>query len=77
MLLLKSSGWRYLAMISIAWLALFTVIRVVLLCASFSVADANVWQLFLFSGLISTLFYGLLYRHSGSDKGELIAQVAR
>ena len=47
MLLLKSSRWLYLAMISMAWLALFTVTRDVLLCASFSVADVSVWQLFL------------------------------
>jgi len=47
MLLLKSSRWRYLAMLSIAWLALFTVTRVVLLSASFSAADVNLWQLFL------------------------------
>lgn len=77
MLLLKSSRWRYLAMISIAWLTLFTVTCVVLLCARFFAADASAWQLFLFAWLICTLCYGLLYRHSGSDKGELIAQVAR
>ena len=47
MLLLNSSRWRYLAMLSIAWLALFTVTRVVLLSASFSAADVNLWQLFL------------------------------
>ncbi|WP_205342980.1 LTA synthase family protein [Denitrificimonas caeni] len=47
MLLLNASRWRYLAMISIAWLALFTVTRVVLLCASFSAADVSVWQLLL------------------------------
>ncbi len=77
MLLLKSSRWCYLAMISIAWPTLFTVTRVVLLCASFSAAVVSVWRLFLFSGLICTLCYGLLYRHSGSDQGELIVQVAR
>lgn len=77
MLPLKSSRWRYLLLIIIAWLALFTVTRVVLLCASFSAADASAWQLFLFAWLICTLCYGLLYRHSGSGKGELIAQVAR
>lgn len=47
MLLLKSSRWRYLAMLSIAWLVLFTLTRVALLCASFSAADVNIWQLFL------------------------------
>ncbi|HKM37137.1 MAG TPA: sulfatase-like hydrolase/transferase [Thiopseudomonas sp.] len=47
MLLLNASRWRYLAMISIAWLALFTVTRVILLCASFSAADVSVWQLLL------------------------------
>jgi len=47
MLLLNASRWRYLAMISIAWLTLFTVTRVILLCASFSAADASVWQLLL------------------------------
>ena len=47
MLLLKSSRWRYLAMISLAWLTLFTVTRVVLLFTSFSATDASAWQLFL------------------------------
>ena len=47
MLLLKSSRWRYLAMLSIAWLVLFTLTRVALLCAGFSAADVNIWQLFL------------------------------
>lgn len=47
MLLLKSSRWRYLAMLNIAWLALFTLTRVALLCASFTAADVNIWQLLL------------------------------
>lgn len=55
MLLLNSSRWRYLVLLSIAWLVLFTLTRAVLLCASFSVAEVNIWQLFLVFG------QGLIY----------------
>ena len=50
MLLLNSSRWRYLVLLSIAWLVLFTLTRAVLLCASFSAAEVNIWQLFLVFG---------------------------
>ena len=47
MLLLNSSRWRYLLLLSIAWLTFFTLTRAVLLCASFSAAEVNIWQLLL------------------------------
>lgn len=50
MLLLNSSRWRYLVLLSIAWLTFFTLTRAVLLCASFSAAEVNLWQLFLVFG---------------------------
>ncbi len=57
MLLLKSSRWRYALMIISAWLTLFTVTRVVLLCASYSVASISMGQIVLlfFQGFIYDL----------------------
>ncbi|MDY0249424.1 MAG: LTA synthase family protein [Pseudomonas sp.] len=57
MLLLKLTRWRYLAMIIIAWLTVFTVTRVILLEASFSAASINMGQIFLLfaEGLIYDL----------------------
>lgn len=57
MLPLKSSRWRYLLLIIIAWLALFTVTRVVLLCASFSAASISMGQIFLL--FVQGLIYDL------------------
>lgn len=57
MLLLKSSRWRYLLLMLSAWLVLFTLTRVVLLCASFSVASVSSGQIFLL--FVQGLIYDL------------------
>lgn len=57
MLLLKSSRWRYLLLMLSAWLALFTLTRVVLLCASFSAASISSGQIFLL--FVQGLIYDL------------------
>lgn len=57
MLLLKSSRWRYLLLLLSAWLVLFTLTRVVLLCASFSAASISSGQIFLL--FVQGLIYDL------------------